>query len=178
MTTDVPLDTDSRRLRTAIPPVAHPEVGPARPRRGNNRRRQCSDRTASLRYINFGRRARQQLKPLFETRVKRTSTGTRGGLARGDPSPHAGADPDRGVEVGGHSGLIAPRDCLHRGDVHEGREAHVRPGGQDPRPIAPLQFQLGRQHAEGDRHPIDAGSFKALVKAVAQNARRARNGRP
>ena len=46
--------------------------------------------------------------------------GTRG-VALGDPSPHAGADPDRGVEVDGHSGLVAPRDCLHRGDVHEGR---------------------------------------------------------
>src|SRR5918999_1719114 len=80
-------------------------------------------------------------------------------MARGDPGPHAGADPgsrprdDRGVEVDGHSGLGAPRDCLHRGGVHEGREAHVRPGGQDPRPIAPLQCQLGRQHAKGDRHP-------------------------
>jgi hypothetical protein len=156
MTTDVPLDTDSRRLRTAIPPVAHPEVGPARPRRGNNRRRQCSDRTASLRYINFRHRARQQLKPLFETRVKRTSTGP-GGVTRGDPSPHAGADPDRGVEVDGHSGLIAPRDCLHRGDVHEGREAHVRPGSQDPDPS-----RLFNSSLEGNtRRAIDIQSTRA-----------------
>jgi hypothetical protein len=28
----------------------------------------------------------------------------------------------------------SPRDCLHRRGVHEGREAHVRPGGQDPNP--------------------------------------------
>ena len=44
---------------------------------------------------------------------------------------------------GGDPGLVTSRDRLHRRDVHEGREAHVRPGGQDPRSIAPLQFQLG-----------------------------------
>ena len=65
------------------------------------------------------------------------------------------ADPDMVEEWKweGHSGLVAPRDCLHRGGVHEGCEAHVHPGGQRPRPIAPPQFQLGRQHAKGDRHP-------------------------
>ena len=47
----------------------------------------------------------------------------------------------------------------HHGIVYTG-EAYTKvvkltfaPGGQDPRPIAPLQFQLGRQHAKGDRHP-------------------------
>ena len=69
MTTDVPLDTDSRRLRTAIPPVAHPEWD----RRGQgeaiNRRRQCSDRTASLRYINFRHRARQQVQGAKDSRA-------------------------------------------------------------------------------------------------------------
>ena len=54
---------------------------------------------------------------------------------------------------GRRPGLVAQRDRLHRGDVQEGREAHVRPGGQPPGPIAPLQFQPGRQHAKGDRHP-------------------------
>src|SRR5467141_716848 len=99
-------------------------------------------------------------------------------MARGDPGPHAGADPgsrprdDRGVEVDGHSGLVAPRECLHRGGVHEGREAHVRPGGQDPRPIAPLQFQLGRQHAKGDRHPRRGGGRRGRV----QGAREGRGG--
>src|SRR5258707_3725232 len=95
-------------------------------------------------------------------------------MARGDPGPHAGADPgsrprdDRGVEVDGHSGLVAPRDCLHRGVVHEGREAHVRPGGQHPRPIAPLQFQLGRQHAKGDRHPRGGEGRRGRVQGACE----------
>ncbi len=72
----------------------------------------------------------------------------------------------------GTSGLVAPRDCLHRGGVHEGREAHVRPGGQDPRPIAPLQFQLGRQHAKGDRHPRRGEGRRGRV----QGAREGRGG--
>src|SRR5688572_30090336 len=99
-------------------------------------------------------------------------------MARGDPGPHAGADPgsrprdDRGVEVDGHSGLVAPRDCLHRGGIHEGREAHVRPGGQDPRPIAPLQFQLGRHNAKGDRHPRRGEGRRGRV----QGAREGRSG--
>ena len=73
--------------------------------------------------------------------------------------------------------LVARRDRLHRGDVHEGREAHVRPRRQHPGPIAPFQFQPGRQHAKGNRHHegerIDASAFKALVKAAV-----ARNGPP
>ena len=90
----------------------------------------------------------------------------RGGLARGDPGPRAGTDPggrprdDRGAEMeeaverdGGGSGLVARRDCLHRGDVRESRQAHVRPGGQHPGPVAPLQCQPRRQRAKGDRHP-------------------------
>src|SRR6266496_6262178 len=108
-----------------------------------------------------------------------------GGLARGDARPHAGPDPrgrprdDRGAEMeeavecdGGGPGLVAPRDCLHRGGVHGGREAHVRPGGQDPRPIAPLQFQPGRQHAKGDRHPRRGEGRRARV----QGAREGRGG--
>ena len=73
---------------------------------------------------------------------------------------------------GGRPGLVAPRDRLHRGDVHEGREAHVRPGGQHPRPIAPLQFQLGRQHAQGDRHPRRGEGRRGRV----QGAREGRGG--
>src|SRR5438093_1039291 len=85
------------------------------------------------------------------SRVKVPAEGSRvGGLARPDPGPHARADPggrprdDRGSEVaeavkrdGGGPGLVAPWDRLHRGDVHEGREAHLRPGGFSPRPVAP-----------------------------------------
>ena len=73
---------------------------------------------------------------------------------------------------GGGPGLVAQRDRLHRGDVQEGREAHVRPGGQHPRPIAPLQFQPGRQHAKGDRHPRRGEGRRARV----QGAREGRGG--
>ena len=74
----------------------------------------------------------------------------------------------------GHSGLVAPRDCLHRGGVHEGREAHVRPGRQDPRPSRLFNSSLeGNTRRAIDIHEgekVDAGAFKALVKAaVAQN---------
>jgi hypothetical protein len=75
----------------------------------------------------------------------------------------------------GGPGMVASWDRLHRGDLYEGREAHVRTRGQHPGPIAPLQFQPGRQHAKAiDIHEgetVDAGAFKVLVKAaVAQNA--------
>jgi hypothetical protein len=65
---------------------------------------------------------------------------------------------------GGGPGLVASRDCLHRGGVQEVREAHVRPGGRDPRPIAPLQFRSGRQHAKGDRYPRRGESRRGRVQ--------------
>ena len=74
----------------------------------------------------------------------------------------------------GHSGLVAPRDCLHRGGVHEGREAHVRPGARIPDPSRLFNSSLeGNTRRAIDIHEgekVDAGAFKALVKAaVAQN---------
>ena len=74
-----------------------------------------------------------------------------------------------------HSGLVAPRDRLHRGGVHEGREAHVRPRGRTPDPTRLFNSSLeGNTRRAIDIHEgekVDAGAFKALVKAaVAQNA--------
>ena len=102
-------------------------------------------------------------------------------MARRDAGPHAGADPgsrprhDRRVEVDGHSGLVAAGDCLHRGGVHEGREADVRPGASiaDPSRLFNASLDGNTRRAidipEGDK--VDAGAFKALVKAaVARNA--------
>ena len=58
---------------------------------------------------------------------------------------------------GGGPSVVPQRDRLHRRDVREGREAHVCPWSQPPRLIAPLQFQLGRKHAKGDRYPRRGG---------------------
>jgi hypothetical protein len=76
--------------------------------------------------------------------------------------------------VDGHSGLVAPRDCLHRGGVHEGREAHVARGATIPDPWRLFNSSLeGNTRRAIDIHEgekVDAGTFKALVKAaVAQN---------
>ena len=71
---------------------------------------------------------------------------------------------------GGDPGLVAQRDRLHRGNVHEGREAHVRRGSQSPRPSAPLQFQLGRQHAQGDRHSRRGEGRRARVQGARQGS--------
>ena len=77
---------------------------------------------------------------------------------------------------GGGPGLVAQRDRLHRGDVHEGREAHVRPGAKIPDPSRLFNSSLeGNTRRAIDIHEgekVDAGAFKALVKAaVAQNSR-------
>src|SRR2546429_3095607 len=46
-------------------------------------------------------------------------------------------------------------------------------GGLDPGPSAPLQFQLGRQHAKGDRHPRRGDGRRGRV----HGARAGRGGR-
>src|SRR5712692_3573172 len=56
------------------------------------------------------------------------------GLARGNPQQNAQADQGsrpgrrRGVEVDGHSGLVARRHHLHWRILQEGREAYLRQG--------------------------------------------------
>jgi hypothetical protein len=75
------------------------------------------------------------------------------------------------------SGLVARRggrDCLHRRDVREGRAAHLRPGASIPDPSGLFNSSLeGNTRRAIDIHEgekVDAGAFKALVKAaVAEN---------
>ena len=70
----------------------------------------------------------------------------------------------------GGPGLVARRDHLHRGDVHEGREAHVRQGRQLPDPSGLFNSSLeGNTRRAIDIHEgekVDARAFKALVKAA------------
>jgi hypothetical protein len=54
----------------------------------------------------------------------------------------------RGTPVWSHDGIVCTGESYTKVV-----EADVRPGSKDPGPIAPLQFELGRQHAKGDRHP-------------------------
>ncbi len=80
---------------------------------------------------------------------------------------------------GGSPSLVASRDRLHRGDVHEGRQAHLRPGASLPDPSRLFNSSLeGSTRRAIDIHEgekVDAGAFKALVKAaVARDAASAR----
>ena len=77
------------------------------------------------------------------------------------------------------SGMGAPRTHLHRRDLQERCEAHLRQGRLAQGPFRPLQREPGRQHEarhrihEGDK--IDEKAFKALIRAaVALNAGLAR----
>jgi hypothetical protein len=81
--------------------------------------------------------------------------------------------------VDGHSGLVAPRGCLHRRGVHEGRELTFARGAGIPDPSRLFDSSLAGNTRraidirEGEK--VDAGAFKALVKAaVAQNGQPAR----
>ena len=81
------------------------------------------------------------------------------------------------------SGLVPPRDCLHRGGVHEGREAHVRRGASIPDPSRLFNSSLaGNTRRTLDIHEgekVDADAFKALVKtAVARNGPPAKKAKP
>ena len=53
-----------------------------------------------------------------------------------------------GVPVWSHAGIV----CTGEAYAKVVKLTFAR-GASIPRPVAPLQFQLGRQHAKGDRHP-------------------------
>ncbi len=72
-----------------------------------------------------------------------------------------------GVPVWSHAGIV----CTGEAYTKVVKLTFAR-GGQDPRPITPLQFQLGRQHAKGDRHPRRGAGRRARV----QGAREGRGG--
>ena len=74
----------------------------------------------------------------------------------------------------GGSGLVAPRDRLHRRVVQAGRQAHVRPWRPRPDPSrlfnSSLEGNARRAIDIREGENVDAGAFKALVKAaVAEN---------
>jgi hypothetical protein len=71
---------------------------------------------------------------------------------------------EEAVECGGSPGLVARRDRLHRGDLREGREAHVRQGRQSLGSSTPFQFQSGREHAKGNRHSRGGEGQRARVQ--------------
>src|SRR5262249_18279779 len=80
-------------------------------------------------------------------------------LARGNPGPDTRAHPRSrprrrlGVEVDGHSGLVARRRHLHRRDVQELREPHVCQG-RVPEGVGPaLQLESRLQRTPRDRYP-------------------------
>src|SRR6266545_3103222 len=73
-----------------------------------------------------------------------------------------------GVPVWSHAGIV----CTGEAYTKVVKLTFAR-GGQDPRPITPLQFQPGRQHAKGDRHPRRGEGRRERV----QGAREGR-GRP
>jgi hypothetical protein len=72
---------------------------------------------------------------------------------------------------GGGPGLVAQRDRLHRGDVQERGEAYLRPGASIPDPSRLFNSSLeGNARRAIDIHEgerVNAGAFKALVKAAA-----------
>src|ERR1035437_10180342 len=65
------------------------------------------------------------------------------------------ADPDcrRGVEVGGHSDLVARRHHLHWRILQECREAYLLQGRVSDRSGPSLQLESRRKHTPRDRHP-------------------------
>ena len=103
----------------------------------------------------------------------------RGETLEQDAQAHQGSRPGRrrGVEVDGHSGLVARRHHLHRRVLQEGREAHLRQGRVSEGPGPALQLEPRRKVRRAiDIHEgeeVDEAAFKALVRqAVALNTSR------
>jgi hypothetical protein len=70
-----------------------------------------------------------------------------------------------GIPVWSHDGLR-----LHRRDLQEGREDHLRQGRVGRRSQGPVQLQPRRKHPPRHRFPegatIDEDAFKALIRAA------------
>src|SRR6202030_3292895 len=103
------------------------------------------------------------------------------GLARGNPQQnaqaHQGSRPGRrrGVEVDGHSDLVARRHHLHWRILQEYREAYLRQGRVSEEPARLFNSSLdGNTRRAIDIHEgeeVDESAFKALVRqAVARNS--------
>src|SRR6202790_837126 len=101
------------------------------------------------------------------------------GLARGNPQQnaqaHQGSRPGRrrGVEVDGHSDLVARRHYLHWRILQEGREAYLRQGRVSQGPGPSLQLEPRRKRTPRDRHPRRRRSCQVRLQGA-----RSPSGRP
>src|SRR5882672_5891221 len=100
------------------------------------------------------------------------------GLARGNPQQnaqaHQGSSPGRrrGVEVDGHSGLVARRHHLHRRILQECREAYLRQRRVSQRFGPSLQLESRRKHTPRDRHPRRRRSWGVRLQGARSPSRR------
>src|SRR5439155_2465695 len=101
------------------------------------------------------------------------------GLARGNPQQnaqaHQGSRPGRrrGVEVDGHSGLVARRHHLHWRILQECREAYLRQGRVSEGSGPTLQLESRRKRTPRDRHPRKRRSRRVCLEGA-----RSPSGRP
>jgi hypothetical protein len=154
MTTDVPLDTDSRRWWTPILPSLTLRWDRCGQGEAINRRRQYSDRTASLRYINFRHRARQPLKKdsraPYLVPVK--------AIPPGRPKP-ADLDGSSTADKTAYFGSGAPMGSL-AGDLPEGGSSPApRPAEADGHlPVSPACSVRGFLSCDGRAASIGMGA--------------------
>src|SRR2546425_4697928 len=101
------------------------------------------------------------------------------GLARGNPQQnaqaHQGSRPGRrrGVEVDGHSGLVARRHHLYWRILQERREAYLLQGRVSERSGPSLQLESRRKRTPRDRHPRRRRSGRVRLQGA-----RSPGGRP
>src|SRR3989454_4981287 len=101
------------------------------------------------------------------------------GLARGNPQQnaqaHQGSRPGRrrGVEVDGHSDLVARRYHLHRRILQECREAYLLQGRVSEGSGPSLQLESRRKRTPRDRHPRSRRSGRVRLQGA-----RSPSGRP
>src|ERR1700726_3793747 len=116
----------------------------------------------------------QSASELISKRIAETR-----GLARGNPQQnaqaHQGSRPGRrrGVEVDGHSDLVARRHHLHWRILQECREAYLRQGRVSEGSGPSLQLESRRKRTPRDRHPRRRRSRRVRLQGA-----RSPSGRP
>src|SRR4029077_12971231 len=101
------------------------------------------------------------------------------GLARGNPQQnaqaHQGSRPGcrRGVEVDGHSDLVARRHHLHWRILQECRQAYLPQGRVSEGSGPSLQLESRRKRTPRDRHPRRRRSWRVRLQGA-----RSPSGRP
>src|SRR5712692_4645084 len=100
------------------------------------------------------------------------------GLARGNPQQnaqaHQGSRPGRrrGVEVDGHSDLVARRHNLHWRILQECREAYLLQGRVSEGSGPSLQLETRRKRTQRDRHPRRRRSCRVRLQGARSPSRR------